>query len=1249
MSGGKYGQLVVISRSGADGKAFPMHTTRVVLKNLSENCTSVNTHVLEAGQQRALKSGDVITIVGRSLRYEENKNSSSETTTPQGSSRAPNVPQTVGITNGSLGGGRPPLVFASGGGPDGQQRQLRRRLSRTPRNPDTARKLKLWDAHYSGAMSVETTSDIFAESPPSGLLDISQRLLAEPDDPFAASSTHEEGAFERMAQSVGRGSEASARRDPGVTAEVAKIMGQISQMAAQNKSPSRMTTPLQSGRKRPRSSTDAADNGSERRRSRSLERVQQQPASAGQRQLYPPLRPQRPGSAVGAAAYGSEDETSRGTVGVSPQSTYNRSPTLQRQRQGGSQSVVVQRLKPIQRAGSTSTRTPELKKTPAQFFSSLPRPINGSSSVVGRRAASSGSPTPVASLSSPLKRTLSSNSNCGARPPVVPLRPILPADDESEEVPTEPEPESESDAEPVVTPENKAGGRPLLLAQESMARKSVRFGPALSPEVFDVGAPPSTPLRRGTPMQMPARASSILRRTSPTRPRPAVVSPSLLRSLLTPRPTRRQAMHQYIASLSALTESLLAVDKPPAAVVGESVASGVPGGDSAADEASAQGASAQGALAAADEAASAQDTLAAADEASAQEALVDIESATVLGASPADRRQRRRRSVRLAASHQQRRATLDSPLRAPLQRASPSSSSPSLLIVKRAVAQSRSYLESPTKRPLSMGAQRRERRRTAPIIGTADFSASMAQMAAALGEDVPTLFAKKMPPEEEREAVDPIIVEDGVVLDVAPLGLADAMQQQQQAEQQVESGATAAAEEASVPSSNVVLLEQAERQARIQGTSPEPSLLAGDFSLGVSSKLAGLSVTTPPPTPITLASPQQGRKHRRQTIADFAPTTEAEEQSVDEILAHRQRLRRIQDRKRRRQTVADLNKRRSSWRGWMPTSNPVDSPPSSPEAHHVADWPTPRVSIKGKEDSSSLVSPTNPLMYPPTAWNTEGESPTKRRRMRGIADIVVSVLGMNTKPANIELANDPKHGTRQPAPAAEPKAFAYPPRPVPIDAGWEKIDVDNAEGRLAKAEEAVAEEVVAEASQQVELYAVSGPASDIDTASLFSAHLPTEQERVVVEEKVLPAVVVEEEAPPAVAVDEPVVTSTVLSPPTTRGRASRSQRQTSESVSPPPPPPPPNITAAMKRTTPRPPPATAASLSTRRRATATTTAAATAPTMTRKRRAEDPAPVAQPIKRGRGRPPANGIRKTPEPSVMSPPATRASKRKSHAT
>ncbi|KAJ2825646.1 hypothetical protein FBU31_003658, partial [Coemansia sp. 'formosensis'] len=524
----------------------------VVLKNLSENCTSVNTHVLEAGQQRALKSGDVITIVGRSLRFEE---STSTSVTPQGPSRVPSAPQTVGAPNGVV---RPPLVFASGGGGD-VQRQLRRRLGRTPRNPDTARKLELWEAHYSGSKSTGSL-DIGEESPPPTLV-ASRQSPADSDDPFAApaNGSEERGVFERMAQSVGRGGVEGARREE-VSAEVARIMGQISDMARIT------TTPLLSSRKRPRS--PAEDVGNERRRSRSLERVE---GAARE------LKEHTPVGAGARAVYGSEDETSRATLGVSPQSTYSRSPTLQRQRQGTPSAtaaavVAVQRSKPLQRAGSLSTaRAPEAKRalTPAPFYSSLPQPAY-SSVGASRRAVSNGSsPTRPAGQSSPLKRTLSSNSAVATRrPPPNPLPPALPTSDSDEEVPTEPEPESDGEPPAVVertTPERK---RPVLVTQESIARKSVRFGPALSPEVFDVAAPPSTPLRRGTPMQMAGRASSsILRRSSPTRhapPRaPSPVSPSLLLgSLLTPRPSRRQAMHQYIASLSALAESP-AFEKPP--------------------------------------------------------------------------------------------------------------------------------------------------------------------------------------------------------------------------------------------------------------------------------------------------------------------------------------------------------------------------------------------------------------------------------------------------------------------------------------------------------------------------------------------------------------------------------------------------------------------------------------------------------------------------------------------------------------
>ncbi|KAJ2641328.1 hypothetical protein GGF44_002172, partial [Coemansia sp. RSA 1694] len=801
MPGGKYGQLVVISRSGADGKAFPMHTTKVVLKNLSENCTLVNTtHILEAGQQRALKSGDVITIVGRSLRYEESTSGGAAIATPttaQGAANHPRIPQTVAAATAASRPPPSPVVFASGGGGVQQQRVLRRRLSRTPRNPDTARKLKLWDAHYSaGNMSVESTSDIFDESPPPGLLlnsSSSQHysdapppppppLLPSSDDPFATNGDSgggsSAGAFERMALSVGRASasasEGSTRRDPRVAAEVARIMGQINEIAALGKSPSSLPSAA-SAQSAPRVHKQ------QRRRSRSLDRpLPSSSSSPGQKtpaaaQLHPPLIPQK----QQAAAYGSADETSRGTVGVSPQSTYSRSPTLQRQRQEGAQPQPQPQPTPVEKRPKPIVRA----QTPAQFFSSLPRPLAHAQSPAAtaarsRRAASSSGPGSAAGattcLSSPLKRTLSSSSHCGSgiRPPSMLPRPVLlaeppqqqqqqPVDDDSEEVPTEPEPESESDAEPAkkkqpeedpdptampTTPENQRIKRPLLLMAQasSTTRKSVRFGPALSPEVFDAGAPPSTPLRRGTPMQMPARASSssILRRVaSPTTRNaslaalPLTTSPSLLRSLLTPRPTRRQDMHQYIASLAALTES-------PGIAAGEEVEEG--------GTADMEVAVAERVVEEVFDLDRAIDDLVATTDNDAPKAngdiivvvpAVDIESPTVLGASPADRRQRRRRSVRLAIN--QRRATLDSPLRTtPIQDNSPTSS----LIVKRSMSvlhrpNHKPVFESPTKRPLhppspgvtlSLSAQRRDRRRTAPPVIGGDFAASMAQMAAAL-------------------------------------------------------------------------------------------------------------------------------------------------------------------------------------------------------------------------------------------------------------------------------------------------------------------------------------------------------------------------------------------------------------------------------------------------------------------------------------------------------------------------------------
>ncbi|KAJ2804229.1 hypothetical protein H4S07_004277, partial [Coemansia furcata] len=899
--------------------------------------------------------------------------------------------------------------------------------------------------------------------------------------------------------------------------------------------------------------------------------------------------------------------------------------------------VAVQRSKPLQRAGSLSTaRAPEAKHvlTPAPFYSSLPQPAY-SSVGASRRTASNGgsSPTRPAGQSSPLKRTLSSNSAVATRRPPPPnaLPPALPASDsDEEEVPTEPEPESDGEPPAVVertTPERR---RPVLLTQESIARKSVRFGPALSPEVFDVAAPPSTPLRRGTPMQMAGRASSsILRRSSPTRtaPRaPSPVSPSslLLGSLLTPRPSRRQAMHQYIASLSALAESP-AFEKPPPSehVPEEELVMELRNHDEEPQEDPLEDPKNH-------------------DEKPMEEPMepaVDIQSPAVL--SPEDRRQRRRRSVRLAATH--RRATLDSPLR----KESPSSSSSPLLVVRRAI-------ESPTKRPIiSLSAQRRERRRTAPAI-SADFGASMAEMAAALGEDVPALFAQKKEKEKEVTAAPVIQPEIVAAPETAPLppplGLADAMQQEAKDDDEGEESECPVAEE--VPSSNVVLLEQAERQARIQGTDAP----VGDTS-GVWARLAGLSVTSPPPTPTTFTSQVSSRQRqgRRQTIGDFVQqslvTSDVEVSSVDEILAQRQRLRRIQDRKRRRQTVAELNKRRSSWRGWMPA---VDSPPSSPTggvAHHAPpDWSTPHVSASERETTLAS-TPTTSHMYPPTAWNISNDRVLSPNRMRGFTSRVATALGIaKSRESSVELANDPKHGSHDTQQPDKPAAvFAYPPRPLPIDADWETIDSpgDAPPQDEEEEEERLSEPV--EASQQVELYAVSAPASEADNASLFGAQMPTEPEQELLaaaaQPQVLPAAAKEHALPAAAAAKEqelppaakelalhaakenalpavkeeqvpasspPASAISVISPPTTRGKTNRTLRQQQPASSKLPP------TNAM-----------------RHRAATTTTAAAAS---TRKRKAVEPAQV--PVKRGRPPIGTGPMRKTHESSVMSPPTTR---------
>ncbi|KAJ1997056.1 hypothetical protein H4R26_005968, partial [Coemansia thaxteri] len=316
----------------------------VVLKNLSENCTAVNAHILEAGQQRTLASGDVITIVGRSLRYEESRSVGGPATPAvAASSLGAAVPQTDVPRHRQ----QPPPVFASGGKqqqqPQHPPRQLRRRLSRTPQaNPDTARKLRLWDAHYSAGGNGAMSSAL--ELPTLGLPDTSQNSLQdstameEDEDPFAIDSTAVETprAFQRMAASVhGNG---GIKDEDRIGVEVARIMGEISHMARNKHGVASTTATLvrSIGRKRPRAASSAAGEDSGEEWPLSDGALMQRQRLQRSRSLDPPQSPtgqqckQKQLAAVPAfSAYGSEDETSRTTVGISPQSTYSRSPALQ--------------------------------------------------------------------------------------------------------------------------------------------------------------------------------------------------------------------------------------------------------------------------------------------------------------------------------------------------------------------------------------------------------------------------------------------------------------------------------------------------------------------------------------------------------------------------------------------------------------------------------------------------------------------------------------------------------------------------------------------------------------------------------------------------------------------------------------------------------------------------------------------------------------------------------------------------------
>ncbi|KAJ1724926.1 antigen identified by monoclonal antibody Ki-67 [Coemansia erecta] len=1063
----RYGHLVVIARSGADGKAFPMHSDRVVigrqetcdirmqrpevskqhctirvvdnkvvLRNLSENGTAVNARVLGVGQQATLGTGDVITVVGRSLRYEAPRHGPQPCTPQTRAQPRLQPPNTDSQLMAQRRAGQASARLGNNA-PASARRLDRRQLSagagaagivRPARNPETARKLKLWHEHYSAAQahapasagSAGSAVDLRAESPPPQLyasnddLDASgggggggTGLDAPADDVFAGpSASGTATALFRQMTAVATTAEEPAMlqqqqppRDTQLAGEVARIMDEINRLAHAAESPRR---PADARSAEAPAERTQQQQRQQRRRSRSLPRA-----------LYPPLQPQRlaakPAEAARAAdgaAYGSEDETSRATVGVSPSSSYARSPTLLRQRQTESPENRPPGVATVSAAAAASFAAGVVAKgerSPAEFFARLRRPP-------GVQPASS---------SSPLKRTVSS----GGRPTRAMSRPLvirpslsdlgpLAADaaEASDDVPTEPEPDSDGDGdghggghgggdEPLVTPATPRtrSEMPASLVATPSARKSVRFGPALSPEVFDARAPPSTPLRRGTPLPI-ARASSILRLSAdavhPPTPHPAVRMASrisdqhqpqpqqqqqppppqlVFRSLLQPRDTRRREVHRYLASLAALDEH------PSAMPVPVSVSMPLP-------------ASVPLPLSL---------PLPATPVKRPADAMLVDEPAVEIVEDGEPSRPRRRRSVRLARG-EGRRATLAVMAGTPVSRPSPLTLPQSPVLVVRTCAGVYSPIKEAAEaavgaasadKPGDARKARRERRRTAPAGRVAassafkktsatitttsttngssetlprfgDFSASIAAMAAALGEDVPTLpfaqpktdgGAKKPAADAHLESSDSGNESEPSALPLPeslsplcehPLGLADAMHMQLQLNdaplEPSASGDAASAMPVPAPrpasasrlsSSETLLLEQARLQARLinPGVDMDANADPDHVRRSRRSRRQTTSVLeTLSDVDAASATQQLPAVSTTAVAADNDDTGDDGVLDTDDLLARRQRLRRMQERKRRRQTIAELKKRRSSWRGWMPAAAATASPANSP-------------------------------------------------------------------------------------------------------------------------------------------------------------------------------------------------------------------------------------------------------------------------------------------------------------------------------
>ncbi|KAJ1768109.1 antigen identified by monoclonal antibody Ki-67 [Coemansia sp. RSA 1843] len=567
-------------------------------------------------------------------------------------------------------------------------------------------------------------------------------------------------------------------------------------------------------------------------------------------------------------------------------------------------------------------------------------------------------------------------------------------DDDDEEVLTEPEPEPEPEAV-IASEANGVTALPTPLSE--LKSRTVRFGPPLSPEVFDTQAPPSTPLRRGTPMPI-KRISSILRPNQPG----------------------------FMDSIPETAESPTSYRK----------------------------------------------------------SAFDIESPVTSRI-----RSRRRRSLRTASK--ERRATMEPLALKIAPSSSSSSSSPQLLV--RTKPQPDSFSD--------LARKRKERRRTAPVVPDFSISASapsIAEIAAALGEDIPVYNppAKKevveQPSNQTKEEDDefgalplPASALEPLLGSQAPIGLADAfhMTQQRSSSGQVENEDDDE-EERRLPasSSEALLEEQAALQARFSGA-----------KVDISERLGQLSVDS------------MSRRRRRQTttvfeglgesLGELADTSAADD--TDSVIAHRQRLRRMQERKRRRQTVAELNRRRSSWRGWTGGGSLLTQSPPLSATDHVGGMASSDIEAEFGERQ-----PAKPF---------------------GSSASTFTSLKMPSKEKENEKR---KTGT-----------MVYPPKPIPIDEGWEIVDPQQPDRTPAPVE--AKPTAVAKGSKETQRMQTPPPAPS--PSSSPSPSQPQLQKDAAAALPARPKQAAEKRLDKATAI------TTTTATPATPGRSSgRKRRQTSE-------------------------------------------------------------------------------------------------------